>query len=123
QFPLELSPSASTFVFSSATATRKGNASQESLLSIGNPSFDKVAYPNLPNLQSAGLEAESITKYYKSSVLLLNEDARETRVKELIGKTNIVHFALHYVIDVRSEMLSKLVLAKESGGSNSDGKL
>jgi CHAT domain-containing protein len=126
-FRLEISPSATVFVDCSEKAGRKSGGTEERLLSVGDPSFDRDAFPSLPTLPSAGREAEAITAFYKSPRLLLHEDAREQTVRRELEKSDVAHFALHYVVDDYSNLLSKMVLAAErtenASGNEDDGVL
>jgi CHAT domain-containing protein len=119
-FRLELAPSSTVFIDCSEQARRKTAGSEEKLLSVGNPSFDRDAFPSLPRLPSGGREAEAITAFYKSSRLLLGNDAHERVVRSEIEKSDVAHFALHYLVDDRSNLLSKIVLASERSGETSD---
>lgn len=111
-FRLELSPSATVFVDCSEKAARKSGNIEERLLSVGNPSFDRDAFPSLPPLPSGGREAEAIAAFYKSSPRLLREEeAREETVRREIEQSDVAHFALHYVVEDHSSLLSKMVLA------------
>jgi CHAT domain-containing protein len=111
-FRLGLSPSATVFVDCSEKAARKSGEIEERLLSVGNPSFDRDTFPSLPPLPSGGREAEAITAFYKSSPRLLREEeAREETVRREMEQSDVAHFALHYVVDDHSSLLSKMVLA------------
>lgn len=112
-FRLEFSPSSTIFVDCTEQARRRAGPIEETLLSVGDPNFDRSAFPSLLPLSSASREAEAITAYYKTSRLLLGDDAREGAITREIVQSNVAHFSLHYVIDARSSMLSKLVLASE----------
>lgn len=116
EFRLQQSPSATIFVDCSEQAVQKTARTDERLLSIGDPSFDGGAFPTLRRLPSAGREAEAITAFYKPHRLLLRDNAREPAVKSEIVKANVAHFALHYVVDERFSLLSKMVLATGRGG-------
>jgi CHAT domain-containing protein/tetratricopeptide (TPR) repeat protein len=124
-FSLEFSPSSTIFVDCTEQAGRRAGTIEERLLSVGDPSFDRSAFPSLLPLYSASREAAAITAYYKSSHLLLGDNAREGAVTTEIVNSHIAHFALHYVTDLRSSMLSKLLLASEhhltSRGEEPDG--
>lgn len=112
-FRLTVSPSSTVFVDCSKQADQKMKTTEERMLSVGDPSFDRAAFPSLQRLPSAGREAEEVAAFYKSSRLLLHDNARERAVKSEIRKSDVAHFALHYIVDDRSDMLSKLVLAAE----------
>lgn len=114
-FRLEISPSATVFVDCSEKAGQKSLDIEERLLSVGDPSFDRDAFPSLPDLPSAGREAKAITAFYKSPSLLLHEDAREQTVRRELEQSDVASFALHYVVDDYSNLLSKMVLAGRSG--------
>jgi CHAT domain-containing protein len=110
---LVISPSSSLLIICSETARQKEGASEERLMVVGNPHFDRKAFPTLPDLPSARREAEVIAAYYNSARLLIGDNAREERVKNEIARSDLVHFALHSVIDPKSPMQSKLLLTRE----------
>ena len=112
-FRLTLSPSSTIFIDCSERANQKMITTEERVLSVGDPSFDSAAFPSLRRLPSAGREAEEVAAFYKSSHLLLRDNARERMVKSEIRKSDVAHFALHYIVDDRSDLLSKMVLAAE----------
>jgi CHAT domain-containing protein/Tfp pilus assembly protein PilF len=115
-YRLEFSPSSTVFVNCSNQATRKTGEIEERLLSVGDPSFDRAAFPSLRRLPAAGREAAAVATFYKSSRLLLRDDALESVVKSEVEKSAVAHFALHYIVDDHSNLLSKLVLAAEQSG-------
>lgn len=110
-FTLSYASSANLFVRDSQLAAAKARAS-ERLLGIGNPSFDKTAFPNLADLPSASKEVEGIVGLYDSaSVLLRGPDAKKSSVLSAIRDADVLHLATHYLPDAASPMMSKLVLA------------
>src|ERR1041384_4994033 len=56
-FSLQEAPSSTIFVNCSERARKKALRNQERLLSVGDPSFDRNAFPELDRLPSAGREA------------------------------------------------------------------
>jgi CHAT domain-containing protein/lipopolysaccharide biosynthesis regulator YciM len=114
-FRLLLSQSSTIFVDCSEQAARKAGLAQERLLSVGDPSFDDEAFPLLRRLLSASREAEAVTASYTLQRLLLHGDATERAVKSEMVKSNVAHFALHYVVDEHSSSFSKMVLAAPAG--------
>ncbi|HKQ08061.1 MAG TPA: CHAT domain-containing protein [Blastocatellia bacterium] len=119
-YMLELAPSSSIFIACTERAVDKEKIQLERLLSVGDPSFDRKQFDQLPYLTSAALEAEAISKYYSPAITLLREEATESRVKIATENANVIHFAAHYLIDDRSPMLSKLLLAEEPAHSDGD---
>ena len=116
-----VAPSATIFVDMSASAEGKAGALKERLLSVGDPSFDRAAFPALPALTSAAREAEAVSSFYPSHRVLLRGEAGEREVKSELERSDVAHLAMHYVVDERSEMLSGFPLA--SGREASDGFL
>jgi CHAT domain-containing protein len=121
-YGLTLSPSSTIFIDCSSTAREKAVTKGERLLSVGDPRFDRSTYPELSELPSAAREAEEITAYYGSARLLLRDDARVSQVKAELQRSDVAHFAAHYVIDQRSNMRSKLLLAEEPAGEVENGR-
>lgn len=126
-YVLAYSPSSTLLVLCSELARTKLAGTSERLLSVGNPRFDRADFPSLADLPSAAREAEQISGYYEPARLLLNKTATLDQVGREMLRSDVVHLALHSVVDNRSPMRSKLVLAKQSSGSNrqtgSDGAL
>jgi CHAT domain-containing protein/Flp pilus assembly protein TadD len=112
-YSLLLSPSSNIFLACSDIARRKNGFGDERLLSVGNPSYDQKKFPDLPDLPSAGREAEEIAAYYHAYPLI-GERAREKLIREEMPKASVIHFAAHYVVNDSSPLLSSLLLVKES---------
>jgi CHAT domain-containing protein len=110
---LGFSPSSTIFIKCCDTARAKGGQRIETLLSVGNPNFDRVAFPSLRSLPAAGIEAEAIANLYKAKRSLSGEAAGEKQIKREIARSDVVHLATHYIADESAPMLSKLLLAKE----------
>ena len=121
------SPSSNLFVVSSESASARESNKPERLLAVGNPRFDSGAFPALADLPSAQTEARTIATYYSSSNVILGDKATKKRSLDYIGESDVAHFALHAVVDERSPIRSKLLLAKEQAASassqESDGAL
>jgi CHAT domain-containing protein/lipoprotein NlpI len=123
-YTLISAPSASVFINSTEIAREKaGDGSsrfEETVLSVGNPTFDHRAFPDLPDLPAAARESAEVAKLYASRCLIGRDAAKERVVRELAG-ADIAHFASHYVLDARSAMLSKLLLAKARQQADAHG--
>ncbi|HSS22242.1 MAG TPA: CHAT domain-containing protein [Pyrinomonadaceae bacterium] len=120
-FEVEQSPSAAVFVRSSAAAALKARATPETLLSIGNPEFDRSQYDALADLPAAATEAKEIASFYRSATLLTGKAASRDRIIRGLAGADVVHFATHAVADDTSPLDSKIVLASDgnsSAGSN-----
>lgn len=116
-FDLGLAPSSSLFVSVSESAGAKSGRAGERLVSVGDPSFSRELFPALPRLPAAAREAEAVAAFYPSSQVLRREEAREQTLKAELGRADVAHLALHYVVDGRSELLSGFALAPEAGGA------
>jgi CHAT domain-containing protein len=110
-FALFYSPSASVLVLATENARRKEQVTNESLLSVGNPDFDREANPGLPDLRDAEAEARSITSGYKKSMALLGADATKERFLLNFANVEVIHFAGHFVANRQSPGNSKLLFA------------
>ncbi|MCU1267745.1 MAG: hypothetical protein JWM21_4063 [Acidobacteria bacterium] len=110
-YALFYAPSASVLVLATENAQRKERAGSESLLSIGNPDFDREQNPNLPDLRSAEDEARDVAGHYQSSLELIGDAA--TKEKFLLNFTDVdvVHFAGHFLPNGQSPGNSKLLFA------------
>lgn len=117
-FNLGLASSSSVFVAESATCVERPATADERLVSIGEPSFNRAAFPSLPALPSAAREAEAVSRFYSTRHVLLRGDATERSVKAELQAADVAHFATHYLPDESSEMLSGFPLAPEHGDTN-----
>lgn len=119
-FTVFSAPSASILVLSSEAAARKSAASQETILSVGNPHFDRQEFPDLPDLPDAEKEAVKIASYYQAAKTLTGNAADKQAVLNGLDESNIFHFAGHYAVNESSPLNSKLLLTKrnnnQSGG-------
>ena len=124
EYRLTFAPSSTVFLLCTEWAQSRAGKLDERLLSVGNPSFDTRRYPALP---ASEREARNVSSYYRNPTLLLGSDAREATIKNLLNRFNVIHLATHYVVDDRSPLRSKLVLAQESASPDpaeqSDGML
>jgi CHAT domain-containing protein/lipoprotein NlpI len=112
KYELMVSPSSTALVLFSEMAAHKGVPQTERILSVGNPSFDRDVFPSLPDLSSATREATQVAGFYDSRSLLVEEDASVARVVSELKNADVVHFALHSMLDERFPMRSKFLLAR-----------
>lgn len=119
-FSLLTSPSLNVLVRETSAAKERATASAETLLSIGNPSFDREQYPNLDDLPAATREANGIRDNYSKSYPLIGPDAVKQAVQKQLPAADVIHFAGHYVTNHAEPLLSKLILAKQKGSQNGD---
>jgi CHAT domain-containing protein/lipoprotein NlpI len=111
---LVFSQSPSVFVLCSKMAVQKEGAKDERLLSVGNPRFDQSLFPSLPDLPSASREAVKVAAYYNPSLYLIEGQARPESVKSEMERADVIHLALHSLLDDGVPLRSKLLLAKAS---------
>lgn len=114
-------PSSTIFCYLSVLAEHKGRKIDERILSVGNPSFNHARFESLSDLPSAATEAQAIAELYPSRRVLLKDDAKENTVKSELKRASVVHFAMHYVLDENSAMLSGFPLSAD--GSSSDDRI
>lgn len=126
KFVLAMTPSTNVLIACTERAQSKYNVSNERALVVGNPRFSTRRFPDLPRLPSAEREAREVAAYYQSPALV-GAEARKNRVTSQMKGADVIHLASHFVVDLRSPMLSKLLLASENsdtvGNSYSDGVL
>ena len=111
-YALFYAPSASVLVLATENARRKEQLTGESLLSIGNPDFDREENPNLPDLQAAEAEAKAIAAGYRKSVELLGGAATKEEFLRNFAGVEVIHFAGHFVANRQSPGNSKLLFAR-----------
>ncbi|HEV7797469.1 MAG TPA: CHAT domain-containing protein [Pyrinomonadaceae bacterium] len=111
EFALSYAPSASVLVLASEDARRKEQVTNEGLLSIGNPDFDREENSNLADLQAAATEARDIAGDYRKSLQLLSGEATKDQFLRNFADFEVVHFAGHFVANRQSPGNSKLLFA------------
>lgn len=117
------SPSATILVESSAQARKRASSHDERLLAVGNPTFDRTAYPNLSTLPGAEREVGNIASNYPvSPILLVGPEATRESVLSQLTQADVIHFSGHYETDAQSPLLSKLLLAQAPGERSHAGK-
>jgi CHAT domain-containing protein len=111
-FTLLFAPSASVLVHCSRLARERAQLpSAETLLSVGNPDFDRAAYADLVDLPSAEVEAKKVAQLYDGAIALTGARAQKAAFLERLAHADVIHFAGHYVADERTPMRSRLLLA------------
>ena len=120
EFVLLSAPSLNVLLRCTSAAKNHSNGNPETLLSIGNPSFDRQAYPELDDLPAASREAVGIASHYPRSYKLIGPDAVKTAIEKRLPTANVVHFAGHYVTNPSQPLQSKLLLAKQEGAAADD---
>lgn len=109
-FTLIYAPSASVFIKCTEIARDKDGAPGESVLSIGNPRFDRKAFRSLEDLPESAVEARKIASYYPARQVLTGAAATESRIRGLLADADVIHFATHAVTNQQSPTRSSLVL-------------
>lgn len=119
-FLLFSSPSLNVLLHSTAAGRTHQAQASETLLSIGNPSFDRGDFPELDDLPAAAREAEGITAHYSTSYKFIGPRAVKSAIEKRLPEVNVIHFAGHYVTNQSLPLQSKLVLAKQERSAESD---
>jgi CHAT domain-containing protein/Tfp pilus assembly protein PilF len=123
RYRIALTPSSTILVDSSTSASQKKNIGEEKLLSVGDPHFDRAAFPLLSFLPASGEEASAIATQYRVAWRMTGEKATEENVKRAMSRAEVIHLASHYVTNSRSPWLSQLLLTAEPPGGGFDGIL
>lgn len=110
-FALFYAPSASVLALATENARRRERVREESILSVGNPDFDREEHPNLPDLRAAEEEAKAVAAVYGKAAALLGGEATRDKFLRLFGGVEVIHFAGHFVANRRSPANSKLLFA------------
>ena len=113
-----IAPSATILIESTHKARTRPLDQEEQLLAVGNPAFDRSTNPNLSDLKEAEREVEQIAKQYRVRNVLPGTQATRKSITAGLATAQVAHFAGHYVIDPRSNLSSKLLLAPEPGEQN-----
>jgi CHAT domain-containing protein len=111
QFENIYSPSSNVFLAATSEAAKR-DAAHETLLSIGNPAFDRDRF-GLKDLKDAESEANSIAAYYLQPEILTGPDATKEKISAALKKFDVINYAGHYLVNLRSPLRSSLLLAKD----------
>jgi CHAT domain-containing protein/Tfp pilus assembly protein PilF len=122
EFRVMRAPSVNMFIQSSQLAIARGQIENEKLLAVGNPRFNREQFPELADLASADWEAREITHSYERGRprTLIGTEATKARVVAEMMEANVVHFALHSIVDEQAPLRSRLVLAEGTPGAASE---
>jgi CHAT domain-containing protein len=114
-YALFYAPSATIFINETEKASQQAVNQNETILSVGNPSFSRKEYPELNDLPDAAREAGEIASLYKSPnnspKVLVNDEAVKEQIAASLNEADVFHFAGHYVANGKSASLSKFLLA------------
>jgi CHAT domain-containing protein len=110
-FTLFYAPSASVLVLATENARGKGRAGNESLLSVGNPDFDREENPRLPDLRDAEVEAKAVAADYREPLQLLGGEATKEAFLRNFAGVEVIHFAGHFIANREAPGNSKLLFA------------
>lgn len=110
-FTLFYAPSASVLVLATENARGKGRAGNESLLSVGNPDFDREENPRLPDLRAAEAEAKAVAAGYREPLQLLGGEATKEAFLRSFADVEVIHFAGHFIANREAPGNSKLLFA------------
>ena len=105
-FDISTAPSSSVFVDLLQKARSKSNHGHERLLAVGNPLFSENRFGSLSRLPAAVAEVRAITELYPTHRTLVDREATEAALRSEINVADVVHLAMHFVVDDSSEMQS-----------------
>jgi hypothetical protein len=113
--PLAIAPSASM-----AAAYRADAPDREpTVLAVGNPAFDRERFPGLSPLPWSESEAAVVAASYAQREVLTGASATRSRVLALAPRADVMHLAVHGLVDDINPDESLLVLARSESGENS----
>lgn len=115
-YTLSYASSANLLLYSTEQAQTKASVATEHLLAVGNPRFDRQAFPDLADLPPAAQEANAVAGAYAAPTVLIGAQARKNEVLHELERSDVAHLAMHYLPNERSPMLSQLPLAAMPGG-------
>jgi CHAT domain-containing protein len=96
---------------------KSSSTASDRVLIVGDPAFDRRAFPQLAALPAAGIEARGIAGLYPRSTLWTGPDATAERVKAALELNDFMHFATHALVNDRDPSRSSLVLAPSNANS------
>jgi len=118
-YSIVFAPSATMFITCSEAALRKQAVKNEKLLAVGDPAFDRNIFSAQSYLKAMQEEAEVIGAFYPRSQRLIGAQATKRRLESAIAQVDLLHLALHCVVNQHSPMHSQLLLAAPDGGGDS----
>lgn len=122
-YVLSFAPSAAVFLRCSEIARSMAGERMESVLSVGDPSYDPGL--GMTRLRETAREAQEVRALYSSGQTLLREQATERNVVAGLTRVDVVNLASHYVVD--AGLMSRLLLApapdSERESEGGDGRL
>ena len=122
-YNIGVAPSSTVFVDLTNAAARKSRKGDESFLGVGNPRFDTASFESLNDLKSAVKEVEAISRFYPQHRELVGPRATKDNIKAEIERADVVHLAMHFILNGKSEMLSGFPLTPKTPATDhgSDG--
>jgi CHAT domain-containing protein/tetratricopeptide (TPR) repeat protein len=116
---LTYAPSASVLVRCIKEHRAKSDKNPEKMLAVGDPEFNRDSFSSLQSLPEAEKEATESERFYApGSIVLKREKATETSVVAAMKGCDVIHLALHCVVEEGSPELAALVLAGATSRKN-----
>jgi CHAT domain-containing protein/tetratricopeptide (TPR) repeat protein len=116
---LTYAPSASVLVRCIKEHRAKSDKNPEKMLAVGDPEFNRDSFSSLQSLPEAEKEATESERFYApGSIVLKREKATETSVVAAMKGCDVIHLALHCVVEDGSPELAALVLAGATSRKN-----
>ena len=112
-FRLLYAPSANVFVLATRSAAGRTIDQNESILAVGNPSFVREKFDDLPYLPESENEVAEVSKLYPRWQTMIRGDATKDAFLKSITGAEVVHFSGHHVVVPGSPMSSYLLLAAD----------
>ncbi len=107
-FELHYAPSSSVYVIAARNAEQH---TDERILAVGDPAFDRERFAGLPQLSGAAREAAAIRSNYSNTTMLSGREATPNAIVDAMDRANVFHFAGHYIYDPASPLRSGLLAA------------
>jgi CHAT domain-containing protein len=104
-----VSPNATMSVSMRGPASGEGKT--RSALVIGNPAFDRRAFPELREIRESSHEASSVASLYERSRTLSGAEASRTPILSALPQFEVFHFAGHSVANIDVPAASQLVVS------------
>jgi CHAT domain-containing protein len=115
EYPIFYSPSINVLLNCTERARGLSVATDEALLAIGNPTFEKANYPDVSHLPNAEQEVAGIARQYPRARVLVGPDATKTKFLAALNQADVVHFAGHYFVSDGAPGSSFMLLARSGG--------
>jgi len=120
RWDLVVAPSVTTYLRARAEYAVRSSDANESVLAIGNPSFDATVF-KLPSLVGAEREAQAVAAVYGDGAVWLRDRATPSAFLGQAPAYDVIHVAAHAIVRPDRPERSHIVLARDEATGSGGG--